>query len=158
MRLKDFKEAAVNIDSLSLPQTLDFRRKWVDLFAEKNPSIPLHKCPNCKGFAKGDYWGYDWHGISYRDNSSEFQCEGYVEILNSLSMGDAEVVVIFEENCSSPGLVAQFRYIKKFLCVNKGKGYEDIYITPKDLSWTLVLTHERGWFGPYFVKKEYLSV
>jgi hypothetical protein len=29
------------------------------------------------------------------------------------------------------------------------EGANDVYVSAPDLSWTMVFTHEDGWFGPY---------
>lgn len=47
--------------------------------------------------------------------------------------------------------MVKFADLKSFLHANKEYRCLDIYFTPADLNWTLVRTHEDGWFGPYFV-------
>lgn len=151
--IEDFKNILDQFDILPLTQTLDFRKRWVELFFENNPEIPMHKCPNCKDYSKAQMMGYDWHGISYSKNSKTYQCDDYAKALNNLSTPDITDIVIFEENCVSSGIVVKFLALKKFFNDNKGKNYEDIYVTPKDFSWTLVLTHESGWVGPFLMKR-----
>jgi hypothetical protein len=32
----------------------------------------------------------------------------------------------------------------------------DIYVWPDGLEWTMAFTHEDGWFGPYFSRREWI--
>lgn len=31
---------------------------------------------------------------------------------------------------------------------------EDVYIVDKEFTWTFVITHEKGWYGPYFARNK----
>lgn len=37
-----------------------------------------------------------------------------------------------------------------------GPARSEIYVFPEDLSWTMVFTHEYGWFGPYYCDRNML--
>ncbi len=34
---------------------------------------------------------------------------------------------------------------------------QDIYVWPDGLDWTMAFTHEDGWFGPYFSRREWIT-
>jgi len=34
------------------------------------------------------------------------------------------------------------------------EGHTDIYIVDENYNWTFVITHENGWLGPYFSRRE----
>jgi hypothetical protein len=153
IHLENIKRAIGQYRDLSLEETLTFKKKWIKSFADKDSKIPMHKCPNCKDFHQGDPRGYDWHGISYGKDSERFQCKDFIESLSSIRISNKEEIVIYEEDCVSTAIAVNLPDLGKFLEKNKNSSYEDIYITPQDLSWSLVLTHEMGYVGPFFVKR-----
>lgn len=34
----------------------------------------------------------------------------------------------------------------------KDLNFQDVYVFPKNMAWTMAFTHEEGWLGPYFAK------
>jgi hypothetical protein len=148
--IKDIKTECKNYKELSLAQTTEFRDSWKNNFAKKDTSIPMHHCSNCKDFKKDDMWGLDWHGLSYAGIES---CPDYLEAIKNVPTKEDEDIIVFEEDCGSAAIAISFSDLKQLLNNNKDKRFMDIYFTPKDFSWTLVLTHEDGWIGPFFVRK-----
>jgi len=92
--------------------------------------------------------------MSRRFQSTLSLCANVLRALEGVKAPAVDDVFIFEEKCTSSGIVVQFSDVKKFIGDNREELFEDVYFSPTDFSWTLVLTHEDGWIGPLFVNKE----
>ena len=152
--LRDIKEKLGTYKYLSHKQTIEFRKKWKKSFVKKNLKAPMHRCSHCKGFVNDEAYGFDWHGISYAGFDN---CHDYLNAIGKEAIFNKEEVVVFEEDCAKKGIRILYSDIEKFLKKNKNKHYIDIYFTPKDFAWTVVLTHEDGYIGPFFVKAEMIK-
>jgi len=120
---------------LSNEETAQLQRRWRRSFATGlDPSLSSE--------SKG---GYDWHAFSMgitRCEVGEVARQSYraIEI-----HGPVYVIPHQDENAGyridTPNLNPDF----------SGKPV-DAYIVPADFSWTMVYTHERDWYGPYFAR------
>jgi hypothetical protein len=110
-------------------ETKSIEKKWIDTFCKNKLGLNIKR--------------YKWH---------IFCGEGYPSIEGDLA----------EEEYSkhiSPRYVVMSNDGEAFLCDKKpdNLNYQDAYVFPENLSWTMAFTHEEGWMGPYFAKhKDYV--
>ena len=96
---------------------------------------------------KWTYRGYDWHVFSY-NHARALAREKASFAYATLGPPSSYIVCPHDERLPAltvvGGLLADFK--------NSGL---DIYVWPDDLAWTMAFTHEDGWFGPYFSRREW---
>jgi Domain of unknown function (DUF4275) len=97
---------------------------------------------------KWTYRSYDWHVFSYNHAPAVARDKAVITYA-SLSPPPHTVICPHDERLPAleilDGLLPDFR--------NSGL---DIYVWPDSLDWTMAFTHEDGWFGPYFSRREWI--
>jgi len=111
-------------------ETARFRQAWRHRFAARLD-------PMLSAESSG---GFDWHAFSY-DKFPHLTGDAARNAYQAKAV-DLTLVVLPH---STEGSGFKVRATPDF----SGKNL-DVYIFPEDLSWTMVFTHENGWFGPYF--------
>jgi hypothetical protein len=94
--------------------------------------------------------GYDWHVFSYRHAPAHAK-EGASRDYASLAPPPRTIV------CPQDDRLPAFEIVGGKL-PDFGKFCQDIYVWPDGLDWTMAFTHEDGWFGPYFSRREWVEV
>lgn len=132
---------------LSLPETQTFREAWRDAFERPAPYTHRDK-------RRGDFARYDWHAFSFNRGP---MCHDVVEALSSSGDGSSTRVVVFEEDPTQVACETSLRSV--IVAAKKGLPGTDVYFAPRDLAWTLVLTHELDWgLGPYFARPDWRAL
>ena len=97
---------------------------------------------------KWTYRSYDWHVFSYK-HAPAVARDKAVFTYTSLSPPPRFIICPHDERLPAleilDGLLPDFH--------NSGL---DIYVWPDSLDWTMAFTHEDGWFGPYFSRREWI--
>ncbi|KFM99334.1 DUF4275 family protein [Bacillus clarus] len=97
--------------------------------------------------------GYLWHVFSYekkkclQDERAERAFHNEVKKNCYIFYQHCDDVLILE-NASS-------LHVSDLLCETDGMLKGDIYVVDKEFAWTYVKTHENGWCGPYFSRKNW---
>lgn len=151
--LKKLKEN-IGIDSeiLGDKEIKDYKRIWVNTILPKNTDKEtrekaLKLCVNSK-----KYNTYLWHIFSFDIIKS---IDNPTEAFNKTEKNDCTLVL---ESCNHT--CVKLKNAKNLteqdiinLC-NNVAGWCDFVITADDFSWTYSRTHEDGWCGPYFYRKD----
>ena len=109
-------------------ETKIIEQQWIDIFCKNKIGLNIKQ--------------YKWH---------IFCGEGYPSIEGKLA----------EEKYkkhNSPNYIVMSNEGEAFLTDEKpdNLNYQDSYVFPENLAWTMAFTHEEGWMGPYFAKhKDY---
>jgi Domain of unknown function (DUF4275) len=118
----------------------DWERRWRHAFASR-----LYAATG-----KWVWHQYDWHVFSYQYARALSGDEAIAEYLGLA----APVLIVIPEQHSFPALPA-FRLTDAKLPQFLGSGL-DVLVWPEDLSWTMAFTHEEGWCGPFFSRREWV--
>jgi hypothetical protein len=59
--------------------------------------------------------------------------------------------------CPQDERLPAFEIVRRSLPDFENSG-QDIYVWPNGLDWTMAFTHEDGWLGPYFSRREWISI
>ena len=117
--------------------------KWISEFASNVDEKSLNRCVLSKT-------NFLWHLFSF-ELVSAIEGEEAKKAFDNLEYEEA--IKFYEESWNKDR-------INKISIVGKISSKEidteeesDVYIVAKDFSWTYVKTHEDGWYGPYFYKK-----
>ncbi len=102
--------------------------------------------------AKGRWiWmGYDWHVFSYHHTPAH--ARQLALLAYSRLSPPARTIV-----CPHDERLPAFEIVGGKLPDFRQHGL-DIYVWPEGLDWTMAFTHEDGWFGPYFCRREWLAI
>lgn len=119
------------------------RRQWEDRFAshlnnEEKKTIYLHD--------QGRFCGYLWHLFSYEKKDclqEEKADKAFDEI-------PKKVCYVFYQHDDDALIIENSSSVKADDFINE----KDVYIVDKGFNWTYVRTHETGWCGPYFSRKD----
>lgn len=118
------------------------RKRWEDHFVhhlsnEEKQSIYLY----------GDRWsaGYLWHVFSYERRKS-LKEEKADRAFNSINKNGC---FVFYQHSDDAYILEN----AKALSADDFSNEEDVYVVDKEFNWTYVVTHEKGYCGPYFSEK-----
>lgn len=117
-----------------------YERAWLDTYAHQVR-------------AKHGKWvvdGYRWHGFSSRLVPS---VDGDDAIDHYLDQWASETV-LFDEQLT---FCLRCEKTKPHRSIVESLGFHDFYLCHHNMKWTLALTHESGWLGPYFSSKSILG-
>jgi Domain of unknown function (DUF4275) len=127
-------QQGADVTPLSTEETEALQRRWRATFGAalaKAANVPL-----------SDSGGFDWHIFSY----------GLVRALE----GDEALAAYSARNHSELVVLPHRSKLLAARCrcrtVPQLDDASDVYICPDNFAWTMVFTHEKGWFGPYFCK------
>jgi hypothetical protein len=98
---------------------------------------------------KWTWLGYDWHVFSYR-YAQAYARERASIAYESLEPPARTIV------CPHDGLLPAFEIVNGKLPDFRSHGL-DITIWPEGFEWTMAFTHEDGWLGPYFSRREWME-
>jgi hypothetical protein len=135
--LNEDERARLECRELSLQETAAFRDSWRRVYAR-----PLKRAHGVWHRGK-----YDWHVFSFDDTFA-------------LSLNDARSAYLVQPQTELVVIPNDKKGTGVKTAVTKPPdldGHADIYISPPNLSWTMVYTHEDGWFGPYFSRAEWVD-
>ncbi|WP_226674964.1 DUF4275 family protein [Mesobacillus jeotgali] len=124
----------------------DLRLKWEAAFAshlspKEKTQIFLHD--------KGGASGYLWHLFSYEKR----KCEKEEQAEPAFEKQYKDTCLIFFQHSDEVWMVKDASDLKaKDLLMTDGE-YADLYIVDRDYKWTFVVTHEKGWIGPFFCRR-----
>ncbi|RSD28606.1 DUF4275 family protein [Mesobacillus subterraneus] len=122
------------------------RKKWEEVFAAhltalEKRQIHLH---NYKGAN-----GYLWHLFSYEKRD----CKKEEDADLAFDKQYKNTCLIFFQHSDEVLLVEEASDLKaKDLILAEGE-YADLYIVDQEFKWTYIVTHERGWIGPFFCRR-----
>lgn len=138
----------LSYEILSDKETKEYKKLWIDSILPKNASASTKDEAYSVCTDKGDYL---WHLFSF-------------ELVETMKNPTEKFNKLRKKNCTLV-FEANRRYAVKLknvedldeqdiidLC-NQVAGYCDFVITADDFSWAYSRTHEDGWIGPYFYKK-----
>jgi hypothetical protein len=119
-----------SVVALSLEQTQSMRDAWRRVYAR----------PLKRDLGVWIRAGFDWHVFSYEHTyalerdaaTTAYRAENCKELI--VFSNDERDLGCRVRLASPPPLDDE----------------QDVYISPPDFSWTMVFTHEKNWFGPYF--------
>jgi hypothetical protein len=98
---------------------------------------------------KWTWLGYDWHVFSYR-HARALAREGASNVYRAIQAPERCIVCPHDDRLPAVeiagGALPDFRNS----CL-------DIYVWPEGLDWTMAFTHEDGWLGPYFSRREWVE-
>lgn len=129
--------AQLKCRDLSLEETAAFRDAWRRVYAR-----PLKRAHGV--WHRGRY---DWHVFSYGDTFA-------------LALNDAREAYLVQPRSELIILPNDKKYAglrTAIVQVPPLDGESDIYISPPNMAWTMVYTHEDGWCGPYFSRAEWVD-
>jgi hypothetical protein len=98
---------------------------------------------------KWTWLGLDWHVFSYdhaRALAGEKACLAYVAVSSP-----SRYFV-----CPQDEAFPAFEIVDASLADFRNSGL-DIYVWPEGFTWTMAFTHEDGWLGPYFSRREWVT-
>lgn len=115
------------------------RKQWENEFAnhlsdEKKKSIHLDDGNGA--------CGYLWHIFSYKTK----ECLESKKAELAFEREQKDFCYIFYQHTNDVFIVENASALKAKDLLNE----EDIYITDKSFTWTFIITHEKGSYGPYF--------
>ncbi|MCC3356047.1 DUF4275 family protein [Bacillus sp. REN16] len=90
--------------------------------------------------------GYLWHLFSYEKK----KCFDGDDAEEAFNLEQKNKCYIFYQHWDYALLVEN----ASRLCASDLGDETDIYVVDKDFRWTFVITHETGWCGPYFSRKD----
>ena len=94
---------------------------------------------------------YDWHIFSF--NHAPFQ-EGAQALAIYDRLAISPRIIICPHDDRLPALEIAGAH-----CLPDFRAYgHDVMIWPEGLAWTMAFTHEDGWFGPYFCRREWVEI
>ncbi|WP_075983399.1 DUF4275 family protein [Bacillus massilinigeriensis] len=119
------------------------RRRWEDNFAnhlsdKEKKSIFLHDQDGC--------CGYLWHVFSYERR--KYLNEEQADI--AFNQQSKQSCYVFYQHTDDAFILENASTLTAEDFVNE----EDVYVVDKEFNWTYVRTHETGWCGPYFSRKD----
>ncbi|WP_043932958.1 DUF4275 family protein [Bacillus sp. EB01] len=119
------------------------RRRWEEQFAghlsfQEKRSIHLYD--------KGNSSGFLWHVFSYGKQAC-LEGRAAEEAFNA----ERKYACFVFNQDSEDALI--LKNAKRFSADDLKNEY-DVYVADENFRWTYVKTHETGWHGPYFYKKE----
>jgi hypothetical protein len=119
------------------------RKKWEDNFAnhlsdKEKKSIYLHD--------QGGYCGYLWHVFSYEKKKCLKEEQADIEFNKELKQS----CYVFYQHSDDAFIFEHASSLTADDFINE----EDVYVVDKDFNWTYVRTHETGWCGPYFSRRD----
>lgn len=127
------------LQPLTAEQTQTWQQRWREAFSR----------PVKAATGRWTHAGFDWHAFSYEyspsvtgdeaRNAYRATSERSLVVVPNLDDGGVGCVITFQEQPNLEGRV------------------HDLYLFPESLSWTMVFTHEDGWCGPYFSRKDWVD-
>ncbi|MEK4921007.1 DUF4275 family protein [Cytobacillus sp. FSL R5-0569] len=118
------------------------RKQWEDNFVnhlsdKEKKSIYLYEDGCC---------GYLWHVFSYekRKYLKEEQAD------TAFKKEPKQACYVFYQDLDDAYILENASSLTAEDFVNE----EDVYVVDKEFNWTYVRTHETGWCGPYFSRKD----
>lgn len=143
---------SINYKILSDKEVLEYKKQWVKSFLPVGTDEELQKKAYDLCVENKKCSTFLWHIFSFGIIESE---ENPTEKFDSINKKNC--TLLFETglkdiaiNMSNAERVKERDIVK--LCENV-TGWSDFVITANDFSWTYSRTHEDGWCGPYFYKK-----
>ncbi|MED3719178.1 DUF4275 family protein [Geobacillus thermodenitrificans] len=123
-----------------------WRQQWEEVFArhltaEEKRNIHLYDDDGANG--------YLWHVFSYetRDCLTEEEAEA------AFDREEKKCCYIFFQHSDDAFKVEDASGLKAVDLVTENGEYADLYVVDSEFNWTFVITHERGWLGPYFSRR-----
>lgn len=118
------------------------REQWENNFAnhlsdKEKKSIYLHD--------QGDYGGYLWHVFSYEKK----KCLKEEQADIAFKKESKQSCYVFYQHSDDALIIENASSLNADDFLNE----EDVYVVDKGFNWTYVRTHETGWCGPYFSRK-----
>ena len=113
------------IETFSKNRSKEIEAQWMGIY-----------CKNKQGFNTKDYRWHIFSGGGYPSVEAD-------EAERMYNQHSAASYYVMFNNGSTIDLVKE-----KPTDLN----YKDVYVFPKNMSWTMAFTHEEGWLGPYFAK------
>jgi len=90
--------------------------------------------------------GYLWHIFSYEKK----KCLEKEKAEKAFNREPKTFCYLFYQHYDHALLIKNASTIKAIDLIDE----EDVYIVDKEFTWTFVVTHEKGWCGPYFSRKD----
>lgn len=119
------------------------RKQWEESFAnhlsnKEKESIYLYE--------EDGLCGYLWHLFSYERRKCLKEEQADIAFNKEIKKS----CYVFYQHLDDAFILENASFITAEDFVNE----EDVYVVDKEFSWTYVKTHETGWCGPYFSKKD----
>lgn len=119
------------------------RKQWEDNFVNhlsdtEKKSIYLYDEDGC--------CGYLWHVFSYERR--KYLKEKQADI--TFNEQSKQSCYVFYQHSDDAYILESASSLTAEDFVNE----EDVYVVDKEFNWTYVITHETGWCGPYFSRKD----
>ncbi|KKB33222.1 hypothetical protein QY97_03625 [Bacillus thermotolerans] len=119
------------------------RKKWEDNFVnhlndKEKKTIFLHD--------QGDFCGYLWHVFSYEKK----KCLKEEQADIAFNKEAKKSCYVFYQHSDNAFILENASTLTAEDFVNE----EDVYVVDKGFNWNYVRTHETGWCGPYFSRKD----
>ncbi|GAB4231341.1 MAG: hypothetical protein Tsb0032_37590 [Kiloniellaceae bacterium] len=96
----------------------------------------------------GGAGGYSWHTFSHE----YFPCLKGCRALAEYDRQQSSEFLVLPERSNDPALRCSGPALPDFSGL-----YRDLYVAPASFEWTMVFTHERELFGPYFSRAGWLG-
>lgn len=121
----------------------DLRKQWEHHFAghlseKEKRAIYLRDRGGCCGFL--------WHVFSY----GKRKCLKGEEANKAFNEAEKRCCYVFYQHSDDAFLLEN----ASALTAADFAGEIDVYVVDQKFAWTYVITHETGWLGPYFSRKE----
>lgn len=113
------------IETFSEKESREIEARWMNVF-----------CKNKQSYTTKDYRWHIFSGGGYPAAEADDAKKMYSE-------HSAESYCVMYNNGSTIDLVKE---------KPSDLNHKDVYVFPKNMSWTMAFTHEEGWLGPYFAK------
>ncbi len=119
------------------------RKNWIDNFASH---LSKREKEEIYIFDNGFFVGYLWHLFSYNKR----ECLKGEEADKTFNELKKNCCYIFYQHDNTVLIIEDARNIS----VNDFEDEMDVYVVDKSFKWTYVKTHETGWCGPYFCRRD----
>lgn len=133
-----------NIKVIEIPKGgASLRKQWEDNFANH---MSVQEKKDIHLYDENGVCGYLWHLFSYgrRDSIKDEAAE------QAFHAEQKNTCYVFYQHKEDALLIED----ATVLTTNDLLNESDIYVVDKDFKWTYVKTHETGWCGPYFCRRE----
>lgn len=134
------RAAGGQVHQLPAHRRWDLMRRWREVYARN-----LHLATG-----KWTHRGYDWHTFSYGYAPAQADFAA-LRAYEGLAVPARAIVCPHDDRLPAVEIIGGAR-LPDF----REHGL-DIMVWPDDLAWTMAFTHEDGWLGPYFCRRELLE-
>ncbi len=138
--LEIFSAAGASAEEIPRNESWALMQTWREIYC-----APVHAATG--KWVIGGAGGYSWHTFSYE----YFPCLEGRRALAEYSAQPVGEIIVLTERCNDLAFRSTEADLPDFSDL-----YQDVYVAPSNFAWSMVFTHERDAFGPYFSRADWL--